>query len=220
MYVGAEQELGDLGISFKEIFKKVEKAVIRPIGKAAKKIAPKVLAPLGVALAPITGGASLAVLAAKPQWLGLKSAKAKKDFRKWRKGTLIAAGVGAAVAGAIVAGPAIAAAVSKGASVAMGGLKWVGGKLIAAPKALVDFVAKQGKDIKAMSPEEVLNTASQLGLVTEGQVESAADQAEVALEQGQLRPIEAGMGTAMPLILIGGVVIVALAMGGGRRAGR
>lgn len=74
------------------------------------------------------------------------------------------------IAGAVlaVAIPGVGAAIGKGLSVVLGGLKWAGGALVSAPKAVVDAFTAQGKDIKSASPDQVIGTAQALGLLSPG----------------------------------------------------
>ena len=92
----------------------------------------------------------------------------KKVFKVVKKFAIpiIAIGLTAASAGAF--GPAAVAAIQKGTSVVWGNLKWVGSKLLAAPRAVVDAFTAQGKNIATATPDEVIAIGTAVGAITKG----------------------------------------------------
>jgi len=208
--LGEYAEFEDLGkFKFKKIFK--------PIAKVAKKVAP-VLA----AVNPLTMPLTLFAPGVAKKLYGIKSAKAEKSFKIGRK---ITVGM-AAVAGAVIAAPLIAPIAAKAGSVALGGLKFLGGKVVSMPSKL--FSALKGKGYSnpgTASNEEILNTAQETGSITPGMLDQFSRQfpsgQEPYAEGGQLRipgkegeiaeaGMFAGMGGALPWIIGGGLLLLTL----------
>ncbi len=152
---GAEREaiaFGDYdaleGFSFKKFIKKVGKVLSTP----AKIIG------------TVTGLIPLAsAIGIRPKALGFKSASSQKLYRKIGQVTRIVGGAALAVAGGIAFGPAIAGAVGKAGSVLWGGLKFLGGKLAAAPEALMSILGQKGIDPATATPEQILQAGQEAG---------------------------------------------------------
>jgi hypothetical protein len=234
-YLGAHQELGDLGISFKKIRRKVKRAF--------KKVERKVLRPLVKTTGAVVGGLTAGTLGIKaPKELRL-TGKYSKLYRRAGKVGRVAAIAG----GAVFAGPAIAGLVAKGAPLAMGGLKFLGGKLVQAPRQVLDALRGKGLDPVSASVQDVLEAATETGAVSTAHIEAAARQAREAMppDYGQYesptRPLgagdeyegppvgvqQAGMATPslgglgpLPLAVGGGLVLYALSQSGGARRRR
>lgn len=135
--------------------KKLKKRVV----KVARKV---VVAKAGI----VTGGLI------KPKILGIKSKGAVKLYRKTGK----IAKIGAAVAGAVVFGPALLAAVgptlASAGSASLGALKFVGGKLVSAPKAVLSALTRKGIDPKTTTPDQAVQAGLETGAVTPSMIET------------------------------------------------
>lgn len=102
----------------------------------------------------------------KPKMLGVKSESGKKMFKIGK----IVGYVAGAAALAVFAGPAIATAIGKGANVALGGLKWAGGRLISIPaKFMQGLKGKQGPEVTESDAFKVLVTNYQKAGKTESE---------------------------------------------------
>lgn len=165
MYAAMPQEYEGFGkFKFKKIFKKVA-------GIAAS------MSPTSIFFPGLTKKA-----------FGIKSAEATKGFKLGRKvfiGATLA--VGAVVAAPFVI-PALTSAVSSGGSMLLGGLKFMGGKLMSAPQSLIDHFSRQGQNINDVPPGDIINAAQQLGHVTPQELENAYTQLKTSQATTGLPP--------------------------------
>lgn len=197
----------------------------------------KLLRKAGALTAGATGGL---VPFVKPGMLGVKSKSGKKMFRVGRV-------VGAATA-AFYAGPLLATKLGAKAGISkIGALKFLGGKLVSAPKMLMDKLSSKGIDPKTATPAEVIQAGQETGYVTPGIIDNALKQLGVSggiqsvpVPEGSpeypegatypVRPTEEGSETATPVseagmfggggltpILYLGAGFLALMMFGGKK---
>ena len=205
--------------------------------KFIKRVMPKFLRkfkPLKFAALPFTLPlATVGILKAKDLNVGWGGSFSRGLLKTSR----IAAIAGAVVVGGMFLGPAIMPAISKGGTIAIGGLKWVGGALKKVPAGLSNVLAKKGfPDVKSAPIEAVLDAALEIGAVSQSQMRNAYAQTGamytpemIATINPQTRtriereyfaaedPTQAGMvpTTGMntnTMLLIGGLGIVAVFM--------
>lgn len=132
------------------------KKIVKSVGKILSKPA-KIIG-------TVTGIIPLAsAIGIKPKVMGFKAASAQRQYRKIGQITRIVGGAALAVAGGIAFGPAIAGAVAKGGSVLWGGLKFLGGKLAAAPASLLSILTGKGINPAEATPEQVLQAGQEAG---------------------------------------------------------
>ena len=202
------------GFSLKKFFKKVGKVLSTP----AKIIG------------TVTGIIPIAsAIGIRPKALGFKAASAQRQYRKIGQITRIVGGAALAVAGGIAFGPAILGAVKTGASVAWGGLKFLGGKLLAAPKALMEILGSKGIDPGTATPEQVIQAGQEAGYsfpssspVVNGQaMPASAAQADVSEgEPGAAETVAVQPQTSNVPLVVGGLAVAGLlALAASKRKG-
>lgn len=101
----------------------------------------------------------------KPEKLGVHSKSGKKAFRIGRI-------VGAVTAGIFLA-PIVAPYIASAGSATMGGLKFIGGKLVSAPASFLQMLTGKGIDPKTADPGTILQEAQQAGTITPDMVSKA-----------------------------------------------
>jgi hypothetical protein len=151
-------------------FRKVAKAVTKPVARIVQKVTSKgplktvkkILRKGAVIQAGIVTGGFV-----KGKALGIKSKSSSKLFKTTAKVTRAVA----AVAVAVVAAPLVAPYLASAGSAVLGGLKFVGGKLVSAPKAFLSMLTGKGKTPATMSTEDVIKEGIESGHVTPGMLE-------------------------------------------------
>jgi hypothetical protein len=209
----------------KKVFKPVTKVVQKVTSKGPLKTVKKVLRKGAVIQAGIVTGGFV-----KGKALGIKSKSSTKLFKTTAKITRVVA----AVALAVVAAPIVAPYLASAGSATIGALKFVGGKLVSAPKAFLSMLTGKGKNPATMSPEEIVKEGVESGTVTAGMLEQLGpmipglidtinkpaypggvdfparpDDPNTPQDESQ-RPVEAGIfggDYTIPLILGGGIVL-------------
>jgi hypothetical protein len=97
--------------------------------------------------------------------------------KKFAKQLVTASRIGTAIVGAAVLGPALLPAITKGGMVAMGGLKWLGGKLMSVPKGVGEILQGQGyPDVDSAPIEALIDAAQQAGALTPEMMQQALAQ--------------------------------------------
>jgi hypothetical protein len=223
---GVYNEFGEYEGLLKRV-RKVVKKVARPVTRVAQKVTAKgPLKTVKKALRKV-GAAQAGLLTAgvvQPKLLGVKGAKSQRLFTKAGTVTRVAG----AVVGTAIAAPAVLPVLAKAGTAAIGGLKFVGGKLAKAPRAVMDALTSKGIDPGAASPDQVMQAGFETGAVTPGDVQSFLRSAPAgpSVDSGEGMPpalpgevAEGGvLGGAMAPLLVGGIVIAALAFRSRRKA--
>jgi hypothetical protein len=166
MGMGEYEDDGLGRFKLKKILKKVGNIVAKPIQKITSKgplkTVKKVLRKgMTIQAGILTGGL------VKGKALGIKSKSSTKLFKTTAKVTRVVA----AVAVAVIAAPIVAPYLASAGSAVLGGLKFVGGKLVAAPKAFLSMLTAKGKNPATMTTEEVVKEGIESGTVTPGMLE-------------------------------------------------
>lgn len=113
----------------------------------------------------------------KPKVLHITSKSSKKIY----KTTGTVAKIGAAVAATVIAAPVIAPAIGTAGSAVIGGLQFVGGKLVGAGKGVVSALSDRGETPGTASVEEALRAGAVAGELTPEQLALAQKQASLGL---------------------------------------
>jgi len=160
---------------------------------------PKFLRKVGAVVAGATGG----VIGLKPKVLGVKSKSGKKLFRVGR----VIGAVTGAVALAVVAGPAVLAKMGPHMAKFGTALKSF------APKALTKLgPAAATHAMKTLTDKGIPQDEAARMIEAEAEMmieaETAAQAASIAQARGINQTAQAGMGGAMPMMLMGGTVLL------------
>ena len=199
VYFGGEYEpvynsLGELS-GLRKKLKKIFKAPAAIVQKVTRKGPLKTVKKILRKQAAISVGIATAGLV-KPKFVGIKQKGSKKLFRY---GGI----VGKAVI-AVVAAPIVAPYLASAGSAVLGGLKFVGGKLMAAPKAVMSLFASKGIDPKTATPEQAVQAGIETGSITPGMIEQlagaipAVGQAFQSYQDSQKSGVEYPGGTIYP----------------------
>lgn len=112
-----------------------------------------------------------------PKVLRIKSKSSKKIYKTTGK----IAKIGAAVAATVIAAPVVAPAIGSAGSAVIGGLKFVGGKLVGAGKGVASALADRGETPGTASVAEALRAGAAAGELTPEQLALAQKQASLGL---------------------------------------
>jgi hypothetical protein len=162
MGMGEYEDDGLGRFKLKKILKKVGNIVAKPIQKITSKGPLKTVKKVLRKQAAFSVGLATAGLI-KPKVFGVKQKGSVKFFR--------AGGLVGKVALAVVAAPIVAPYLASAGSATLGGLKFVGGKLVSAPKAFLSMLTGKGKTPTTMSTEDVVKEGIESGLVTHSMLE-------------------------------------------------
>jgi hypothetical protein len=146
----------------KKLASPVSKTVQKLTARGPLKTVKKVLRKGAVIQAGILTGGFV-----KGKALGIKSKSSTKLFKTTAKVTRVVA----AVAVAVIAAPIVAPYLASAGSATLGGLKFVGGKLISAPKAFLSMLTGKGKNPSNMSTEEIVKEGIESGTITHGMLD-------------------------------------------------
>ena len=159
---------------FKKIFK-VPKFIKKIIPKPLRKLKPLKLATLPFTL-PL---AAVGILKPKDIDPGVGGSAIRGLVKTYK--------IGGIIAGAIVAAPVVASVVGSGGTVAMGGLKWFGGKLMSIPNSVAEMLKGKGFPDPNLAPmEKILDAAMQVGAITQPMLDQVFTQTNTPYPQ---RPI-------------------------------
>lgn len=151
-------EYSGLRKKLKKVFKPVTKVVQKVTRKGPLKAVKKVVRKT----AALTAGVVTAGLV-KPKFVGVKQKGSKKLFR--------VGGVVGKVALAVALAPIVAPVLSSAGSAVVGGLKFVGGKVVSMGFATKKFLLGKGVDPKTATPDQVVQAGIESGEITPSMIE-------------------------------------------------
>lgn len=200
-YEYANDGLG--GFSLKKIWKKVEKST-RSIRKSVGKVTQYIGIPLTSAQIKKVGHVLASVTTAigiPPRIVGVKNPASIAKVKKYAKKVRIAMVIIAVAVVAVYFGPMILTALKTAASSTIGGLKFVGSKLVGGSKLLFSTLAKKGISLTKGNMGDILSTATETGDIDKEDLFIANEQAMMGdpiiarskVNMGIVAPVAAGL---------------------------
>jgi len=150
--------------------KKILKKVTAPVAKVVQKVTSKgPLKSIKKGLRKVTAAQTGFITAGllKPKLFGIKSKSGKKMFKIGG----VAGKVVAAVTIGVIAAPFVAPYLASAGSATLGGLKFLGGKLVSAPMTLLSKLTSMGKTPQTATTDEVVKAGIETGDITPGMLE-------------------------------------------------
>ncbi len=201
---------GGLGFSLKKVWKKVVKST-RSIRKSVGKVTQYIGIPLTKAQIKKVGHVLASVTTAigiPPRIVGVKNPASIAKVKKYAKRVRIAMAVIAVAVIAVYFGPMILSALKTAASSTIGGLKFVGSKLIGGSKLLFGTLAKKGISLAKGNMGDILATATETGDIDKEDLFIANEQAMMGDPISARK--KAGMGTVALPVAAGLLVFMAM----------
>jgi hypothetical protein len=208
--------LGEISYGeYEGLFKKIKsvvKKVASPVTKVIQKVTSKGPLKAVKKVLRATTAATVAVATAglvKPKFVGIKSKVGKKIYRTVGTATKIVGGV---VLG-VMAAPIIAPYLASAGSATLGGLKFVGGKLVSAPSAVMNLFKSKGIDPNTVTPEQAVQAGIETGSINQGMLDQlgnmipAVGQAIQSYQSSQQPSVEYPGGAAYPASSAGGGIM-------------